>query len=378
MYVTDPDETPTDTATPDPATAAAEAATPDEPEDMAAGMDRAFAEATPDLMPGTNEAADAEREAAEAAAAEAAKPADGEPDPAKADKAKPDDGAEAAAEADSLGLKGKANERFREMAAEIKTLAPIKEQLEKAGITDIAQLPQMVQSAKNGEDMVEMVSSTGASPEQFGQTLDYLSLISKANSGDRKAAEQAFELIQGEVTALAKALGREVPGLFDPLAEHPDLAEQIEAGDLTRKAALEVVGARNHQNALQRQRQQADQQTQAQRQQEQVVNQARSQLVQWDAAMAAKDPTYPAKRAALNAEVAKIRQQFPPAQWVAATELAYRSIPNPQPAPAATTTPAAGNPVRPGGPRGTLAPEKFDSMDDAMQWGFDHPEAAVG
>lgn len=378
MYVTDPDETPTDAATPDPATAAAETVTPDEPEDMAAGMDRAFAEATPDPMPGTNEAADAEREATEASAAEAAKPADGEPDPAKADKAKPDDGAEAAAEADSLGLKGKANERFREMAAEIKTLAPIKEQLEKAGITDIAQLPQMVQSAKNGEDMVEMVSSTGASPEQFGQTLDYLSLISKANSGDRKAAEQAFELIQGEVVALAKVLNREVPGMFDPLAEHTDLAEAIEAGDMTRKHAIEVADARNKKAAIEQRNQQVERRTAQQAEQKRVIDGARQQLVQWDAAMAAKDPSYPAKRAALNAEVAKIRQQFPPAQWVAATELAYRSIPNPQPAPAATATPPAGNPVRPGGPRGTLAPEKFDSMDDAMQWGFDHPEAAVG
>lgn len=302
-------------------------------------------------VPGSNEALAAEQET-----------------PPPAADAAPEPDADTEKEITDLGIKNdKTAARFRELTAEVKALAPIKAELEKAGIKDVAELPALVRAAKDGTDLVAMVQETGASPDQFGMTLDYLGLITKAGQGDRAAAEKAFEVVGKEYAELAKALGKELPGVYDPLAEHADLSAAIEAGDMTRKAALEVVAARNATKlqGVARERQQAEAQTtQAQ---QAALTQGRDSLNALEAELMAADPQYAAKRPALVAKVAEIRQQFPPAQWAAAARLAYQGIV--VAAPAAPAKPAPG-PMRPGGPRPAIAPAVFDDPDAALDAGI--------
>lgn len=287
-----------------------------------------------------------------------------EPEGAPAEPTTPPED-DAAKEADTLGLKGKANERFRELTAEVKELAPLKEiktALEAAGVKDVAELPKLVQNAKDGADLVEMVKETGATPDQFGQTLDYLGLLTKAGTGDRAAAEQAFELVQGEYLALAKALGREVPGVHDPLAEFADLQADIEKGDVTRARALEIAQARTAAKNAETARAQREADAGKQTAQQQAIEQGRASLNALEAKLQS-DPHYAAKKPALIAKLGEIRQQFAPHQWAYAAELAYAAIPNPAPK-------VAPGPIRPGGPRPVMTPAAFDNPEDAMDAGI--------
>ncbi|MGH8032704.1 MAG: hypothetical protein ACREO8_10160 [Luteimonas sp.] len=266
------------------------------------------------------------------------------------------------AEAKELGLKGKATERFRGMAAEIKTLAPYKAELERAGIKDIAELPKMVERARAADDMIAMVMDTGTSAEQYGQTLDYLGLVNKATQGDRAAAEKAFEIVGAEYAAMAKALGKEVPGIHDPLAQYPDLLAEIGEGDLTRARALEIATQRT-QSALQTT---ARQQTETQTQASQAVAQATGTLAQYDAQMIASDPAYAGKRDALSTMVAFIKQSLPPGQWLAATQAAYARIPVPAVAAAAPERKVPVSSIRPGVAHRPLTRAVYDDPMDAM------------
>lgn len=296
-------------------------------------------------------------------------PGDGQPPAAAEGEQQPDSDTEA--EIASLGLKEKSAERFRGMAAEIKELAPLREAMKAAGIEDVARLPELVQRSKVGEDMVQMVVETGASPEQYGMALDYLGLIGKAQQGDLVAAEKAYEVMGKEYAALAKMLGKEAPGIHDPLANHQDLRAEVEAGDLPRARAVEIAGQRDraaYTGSVERQR------TESQH----AAEQAEQQGVQWlntfDAQMSREDPAYAAKRPALDEAVRQIRQQYHPSEWAQRTALAYARIQTPvaAAAPAAPAAPAQPRPgpMRPSGPRPAMDPTTFASPMDALEYGI--------
>ncbi|MEN5115852.1 hypothetical protein ABE488_00745 [Luteimonas sp. TWI662] len=299
----------------------------------------------------------------EAAAAEAAAAADPNAPPA-GDPAVPAPDAEVEAEITALGLKEKSAARFRELTAEVKELAPIREQLTAAGIKDLADLPRVIQRSRDADDLISMVQETGATPEQYGMTLDYLRVVNAAQNGDPQAAERALEMIMSEAQALAQALGREIPGVHDPIAAHQDLVDAVKAGEVDRARALEVANARTQSRALaDRQRSQvSEQQTQ------QVAENARQQLIAYDQQMQA-DPQYVAKRPMLDALVSQIRQALPPQQWLAATQRAYASIPAPPAPPAPPAAPAvpAASPMRATGPRAPMTPTTFDTVEDALE-----------
>ncbi|HDX0911133.1 TPA: hypothetical protein RNT02_004565, partial [Stenotrophomonas maltophilia] len=245
---------------------------------------------------------------------EGAPPADGQPPAAAEVEQQPD--ADTEAEITALGLKEKSAERFRGMAAEIKELAPLREAMKAAGIEDVAKLPDVVKRAEAGDFLFEEISKTGTSPEQYGMALDYLGLIGKAQQGDMVAAEKAYTTMAGELAALAKLLGKEVPGVHDPLANHQDLRAEVEAGDLPRARAVEIAGQRDraaYTGSVERQRTES----------QQAAEQAEQQGVQWlntfDAQMSREDPAYAAKRPALDEAVRQIRQQYHPNQWAQQT-----------------------------------------------------------
>ncbi|MGO4718043.1 hypothetical protein AB4071_02800 [Stenotrophomonas sp. 2MCAF14_2] len=302
---------------------------------------------------------------------EGAPPADGQP-PAAAD-AQPQPDAETEAEIASLGLKDKTAERFRTLASEVKELAPIRDALKAAGIDDVGKLPELVQRSKVGEDMVQMVVETGMNSDQYGMLLDYGGLIARAASGDLKAASDAFDMITKEIAPLAKMLGREVPGMHDPLANHKDLAAEVEAGDLPRARAIEIAGQRDraeYTGTVQRHQQET----------QQAAEQAEQRGIDWlkrfDAEMAQEDPSYAAKRPQLSEAVRQIREQFHPSEWAQRTALAYAriqapvAVAAPPAAPAQPATPRPG-PMRPSGPRPAMDPTAFKSPLDALEYGIE-------
>lgn len=263
-----------------------------------------------------------------------------------------------------LKMKGKTADRFRELTSQVKELAPLREQLEKAGIKDVAELPAVVQKAQFADEHLAMVKETGATSEQYGQTLDYLALVNKAATGDVASAEKAYEMLLPELQALASVLGKEIEGVADPLTQHADLQQAVQDGDVTRKHALELAAARTRQAQGQQRQQQTDQQTQ----QQQAVDQGRQALNQWDASMA-NDPAYQARREQLSQLVAFIRETLPPDQWLPATQRAYAALP-PAPAAAPDKPPVGAVPLRPTGLRQPLEQAEFDNPEDALMAGI--------
>ncbi|WP_414488844.1 hypothetical protein [Stenotrophomonas maltophilia] len=360
----------------------------DQPADVMAALDAGIAAADAETAPAA-EPASVETPPADAATPpaddhSAAPPADGQPPAQPQEGAPPADGqppaaaegeqqpdADTEAEIASLGLKEKSAERFRGMAAEIKELAPLREAMKAAGIEDVASLPDLVQRSKVGEDMVQMVVETGASAEQYSMALDYLGLIGKAQQGDLVAAERAYEVMGKEYAALAKMLGKEAPGIHDPLANHQDLRAEVEAGDLPRARAVEIAGQRDraaYTGSVERQR------TESQQAVEQARQDAFDGLQAYDAEMKATDPSYLAKREVLQGHVKAIMATYPPREWERRTAIAYASIKIPEqpmsPAPAAAPAQPRPGPMRPGGPRPAMDPVAFEDPMAALDYGI--------
>lgn len=298
-------------------------------------------------------------------------PKEGEPPKAEAEPEKKADDKpadqEAEAEIAKFGLKEQSAARFRELSSTVKELAPIRDQLQSAGVK-VEDLPRVIQRAKDADELIGQVMDTGASPEQYGQTLQYLSLVNAAGRGDRNAAKQAFELWKSEGVALAKLAGEEVPGIHDPLADHADLAQRVENGDMPRDVALEVARMRAGET-LSRANQE---QTAKQAEYSGAVQEAENQLRALDAQFNAADPHYSVRRPALNNMVADIRKSLHPKDWAAATQRAYQQlalIPVAVPQQPKTDKPPVG-PVRPGpSPSRNVAPT-FDDPMEAMSFGI--------
>lgn len=241
--------------------------------------------------------------------------------------AKPEPDAEVEAEIKSLRLKEKGAERFRSMATEIKAFAPIKAALDKAGIKDAATfeqaMPQLVQRSKDFEDMVGMVTETGATPEMYTGMLDYMKDAVAGVNGDPEAAQRAYDRTLKELGAWGKLIGKEVPGVVDPLEGHADLKAEVESGDLSRERALEIVQQRNT-GALYRGRVERDEQAGAQ---QQAHERGVAALNQLEAQLKAQDADYARKREFLLPAVRAIVAKYPPDQWVTAAQTAYSQIP---------------------------------------------------
>lgn len=116
----------------------------------------------------------------------------------------------------------------------------------------------------------ELVKSTGMSPQEFAQTLEFGRLM---NSGDEKNLRVALEMIEGQRSMLYQKLGVEAPGV-DLLAGHDDLKAAVDNMEITRDKAVELSKYRKQQQEV-AQRQQVQQQSQQDQQQyQQQVQQA--------------------------------------------------------------------------------------------------------
>lgn len=265
----------------------------------------------------------------------------------------------------TLGLKGRSAERFQHMAGEIKTLAPIKEALEKAGITDLADVPRILERAKTADDWEDAVLSTKSTPEQVGMAFDYLRFANQAQTGDVAAAEKCYEYLTAELKVFGSLLGKEVQGVVDPLENHTDLKDALDNGEITRTYALQIAASRT-QGSMATQR---DEQTRQDTESRQLFDAGTSALNELGDVLAKADTHYEAKLKYFMPIVKTIRATCHPSEWAKRSRDAYLEIPDPVVAAPAPRTPA---PIRPAG----LAPGLTPVTDDPME-AFDLGVAAA-
>jgi hypothetical protein len=262
--------------------------------------------------------------------AKEAEPAKVEPvkEPTPEEKAATEAKAKVDAEVAQLNLKGKTAERFRELSAR-----PTKEEVEK----QIAPIKELAQQA---EQFNEIIRDTRANAEQIGTAFRYLKAI---NSGDREAMRGALKSMSEEVAWLAKTLGEPVSG-FDPVTQHKDLNDRVEAGEITADVARELAQARARQAADAAQREASTRQTKEQEEQQAAINESMQRINTLNERLRASDPHFSDKLKVLkeNGTIDLIRENMHPSRWPAAVEAAYTKLPNPAP-----KTPVTPMPLRP-------------------------------
>lgn len=165
----------------------------------------------------------------------------------------------------------------------------------------------------------EMIQSTGTSPQEFSQAIDYMRMV---KHGD---FEGALRIMDEQRRMLSIAMGKPLPGA-DPLASFPDLRQRVEGYEMTEQAALEIARSR----AYQQQAQTAQQQQEQVQQQAQDVQQSRRQAVmqidQLGAQWAKTDPDFTVKEDIILKQLPVIAENFPPSQWLQQVKLLYNTL----------------------------------------------------
>lgn len=238
--------------------------------------------------------------------AETAKP--DAPDKAEADKAAVD------AEIKDLGIKNvRAQERFRALTQEASEGRAAKAQ--------IAELEGYRERAQRWE---EVITSTGAPPQEFGFALD---ILKSANTGRREDAERALGMIDEFRAKLATRHGIEAAGV-DPLAGHNDLKKLVEDGDVTRAVALETARLREARKATEQDHNARSEQTA----QETAIRTGAAAVDALCGQLKASDPLYAQKFELIQPLIQDLGATLPPAQWVGAFKRLYDNVKVPEPA----------------------------------------------
>lgn len=173
------------------------------------------------------------------------------------------------------------------------------------------------------KELMGYIEETGATPQQYGDALNYLKLV---NSGDPARMQQALTLMQGEVSALARMLGVAVPGV-DMLSGHKDLQEAVEAGTLSAQHAEELAAARERTKVVQGQSQQRQQVQQRGQQYEEARTAGRAALNQLGEQLKAVDPVaFAAKHAILRETLQTAMAVADPSQWAAIYKDAFNKL----------------------------------------------------
>ena len=231
-----------------------------------------------------------------------------------------------------------------------------------------ARMKQLYERARKADELAPMadrlrdwedtITSTGATPEQFGGAMNYLTLL---NSGKPENLEIAFEQIEGEYLALAKALGRPTSAGYDPIADHPDIAAKLANMDIDRDTALELIAARNRAKV-----EQASRQTQQQQDSQQDgIAQGRNALAALETELRVTDPAYAEKLKVLAPALQAMTQTSAPDQWATAARRMFATLNIPAPTAPVTKLPGA-TPLRPTVPGGSHAKPVTDPVDGAF------------
>lgn len=239
------------------------------------------------------------------------------------------------------GLSQKAQERFTKLVNRVKE--------HEAQVSEI--------SGTLGQ-FREMIQSTGTSPQEFSQAIDYMRMV---KHGD---FEGALKIMDDQRRMLSLAMGKPLPGA-DPLSQFPDLRQRVDGYQMDEQTAMEIARTRMMQNQQQEQvqRQQQDQQ-QTQRQQ-QERSQSIQQIDQLGQQWAKTDPDFTFKEDIILKQLPEIAANFPPSMWPQQVRILYNTLSAMPMQRAPAHNPA---PLRPSGQQGGARQPK--SMLEAMEMGL--------
>lgn len=234
----------------------------------------------------------------------------------------------------------KTKERFGQLKTKFDEIATERDQYKK--------------SAEINGEVVQLIQSTGATPEMFGGALEYLRLVNSPKPQDR---EQALALLDQQRKELALSLGKDLPGV-DPLDGFADLKQKVESLAITREDAVELANARRRASTAENQASSIVRQ-QTEQQQLTAATQAVDQL---GYRLAASDPGYNSKIRALAPTLAIIKRTVQPQHWAQEIEQAYRLLPDVA-APAPTPKPVSPAPIRTNSSGGATAKTPGSALD---------------
>ena len=101
------------------------------------------------------------------------------------------------------------------------------------------------QNSESLQAMQRTISASGLDRESFANLMEISRLVSSTDPADIEKGLKEFEAVR---TRMYQALGREAPGV-DLIAQHPDLANKVKSMGMTREDALQVIQARQVQEA---------------------------------------------------------------------------------------------------------------------------------
>lgn len=215
------------------------------------------------------------------------------------------------------GLTPGAQERFQSLVGMVKERNTQIEQLR-------AQEGEVRQAV---EGFRQMITESGASDQEIVALFDFARAI---KSGNWSAAEPMLAHLTQQYRV---ATGRD-PNGADPFAQHPDLAQRVQAGELAAEIAIEVVKARQVIASAQQAEQAARTQQQSQQQYQTAASEAAQQVKTLVQKWSSTDLDWPRKQALLQSHATEIAKRLPPDQWGFALESAYSIIGQTMAAPA--------------------------------------------
>jgi hypothetical protein len=181
---------------------------------------------------------------------------------------------------------------------------------------------QLAEVKQNFDYMVGGIQATGATPEQYGETLSWLALF---NSGDPAQQAKALELVESVADRLATLLGKE-RNVSDPLAAHADLQEAVRLGKTTPEFAKEIARNRNGQTFRTELTQTATTQAQQIQQTKQVEQQARNDLTTLEETLRSVDGReYDSIKSVIVPVLKPVMAAISPAQWKQKFSEAYKA-----------------------------------------------------
>lgn len=234
-------------------------------------------------------------------------------------------------EVKDLGLKGKSEERWRDLTGRLKEATTKIEQL--GGDEG---LQRLVRDANDQQEWDRQLNQIGATPEQFGQAMGFIAAF---NSTDPVILRQARDNLLKEVAVLDGRLG-EKTDRHDPLAAHPDLVDKVGRGAMDEEDAIEVARLRTEAAARERREQDQGQQDQLAEQHQVGVR----ELSALGAALKTRDgdAVFDAVMKSIGADLNAMVGSMPVDKWTATAERLYglglqamraRVNTNPSPAP---------------------------------------------
>lgn len=193
------------------------------------------------------------------------------------------------------------------------------------------------------DEIVSRITETGATPEQYANTLGFLKLYNSDNVEERKTA---LQVARGIVRELSVELGE---GSADLLASHDDLKADIEAGTITEARAVEIATAREK-TKLANDRKAAKDETETQQQtMNRLLEQGKTDLNNLEEVLKAS-PEYTELRPKYVAILKPILKRTHPSEWGTVARETYAAVKaNFTPAPVTTpttTTPPKNQPLR--------------------------------